>query len=128
MLCAWSDNGILEYALANNPLFLIRNGELIETKPDKMPVGILTGEQTLYTHHELKVENGDTIYIFSDGYPDQFGGPKGRKFMIKRFKQLLLDICQEPLETQGDKLDTAMQKWMGKEEQVDDILVIGVRF
>ncbi|HIA35643.1 MAG TPA: tetratricopeptide repeat protein [Flavobacteriales bacterium] len=128
VLCAWNGNGTLEYALANNPLILIRNGELSETKPDKMPVSILTGEQIPYTHHELKVEKGDRVYIFSDGYPDQFGGKKGRKFMIKRFKQLLLDIHQEPLEAQRDKLDAAMQKWMGDGEQVDDILVIGVRF
>jgi len=127
-LCSWNKNGTLEYALANNPLILIRNGELTETKGDKLPVGILTGEQIPFTHHELKVEKGDTVYIFSDGFPDQFGGPKGRKFMIKRFKQLLQDIHKQPLEVQRDKLDTTIKEWMGEEEQVDDILVMGMRF
>jgi len=127
-LCSWNKNGTLEYALANTPLFLIRNGELTETKGDKLPVGILTGEQIPFTHHELKVEKGDTVYIFSDGFPDQFGGPKQKKFMIKRFKQLLLDIHQQPLEAQRDKLDTTIEDWMDEEEQVDDILVVGMRF
>ena len=128
VLCTYDGKGTLEYALANNPLIHFRKGELTEIKADKMPVSILTGEQKPYTEHTLQVEKGDVIYIFSDGFPDQFGGPKGRKYMMKRFRQLLTDIHQEPMQTQHDRLAEDMKAWMGDGEQIDDILVIGVRF
>ena len=128
VLCSWNKNGGLEYSLAYNPLLLIRKGEIIETKADKQPVGFHTGEQKPFTHHEHKLEKGDTIYLFSDGYPDQFGGKKDKKFMMKNFKKLLLSIQDKTMNEQKTILETTMAEWKGDTEQVDDILVIGVRF
>ena len=128
VLCSWNKNGTLEYSLAYNPLLLIRKGEILETKADKQPVGFHTGAQKPFTHHELKLDKGDTVYIFSDGYPDQFGGPKDKKFMMKNFKKLLLSIQDKTMNEQKTILETTMAEWKGDTEQVDDILVMGVRF
>jgi len=128
VLCSWNQNGKLEYSLAYNPFFLIRNGKLIETKADKQPVGFHTGEQKPFTHHEHKLEKGDTVYLFSDGYPDQFGGKKNKKFMMKKFKKLLLSVQDKTMNEQKTILETTMAEWKGNTEQVDDILVMGLRF
>ena len=128
VLCSWNKNGTLEYSLAYNPLLIIRKGEILETKADKQPVGFHTGAQKPFTHHELKLEKGDTVYLFSDGYPDQFGGPKDKKFMMKNFKKLLLSIQDKTMNEQKSILETTMAEWKGDTEQVDDILVMGVRF
>ena len=128
VLCSWNKNGTLEYSLAYNPLLLIRNGEILETKADKQPVGFHTKEQMPFTHHELKLEKGDTIYLFSDGYADQFGGKRNKKFMMKKFKKLLLSIQDKTMNEQKASLETTMAKWKSDTEQVDDILVMGVRF
>ena len=127
-LIAWDKNDKLEFSVANNPLLLIRNGELLETKPDRQPVGFFTGEQKPFTHHELNLEKGDTVYIFSDGYHDQFGGPKEKKFMIKNFKKLLVSIQDKTMNEQKEILETTMAEWKDDTEQIDDILVMGVRF
>ncbi|HIO72833.1 MAG TPA: hypothetical protein EYN38_06990 [Flavobacteriales bacterium] len=127
-LIAWDKNNKLQFSVANNPLFLIRNEELLETKPDRQPVGFFTGAQKPFTHHELKLEKGDTIYLFSDGYPDQFGGKKDKKFMMKNFKKLLLSIHDKTMNEQKAILESTMAEWKGDTEQVDDILVMGVRF
>ena len=107
----------------------IRNDkyELIEFRADKQPVGYYPGEQKSFTNHEIQLKKGDTIYIFSDGYQDQFGGPKGKKFMSKQFRQLFLDIQEMNMEEQKEHLDKTIESWKGDKEQVDDILIIGVR-
>ena len=118
----------LEVAAAYSPVLIIRKGEIQELKPDRQPVGFHTGAQKPFTHHELKLEKGDTVYIFSDGYPDQFGGKKDKKFMMKNFKKLLLSIQDKTMNEQKEILETTMAEWKGDTEQVDDILVMGVRF
>ena len=118
----------LQLAAAFNPLFIIRKGEIHEIKPDRQPVGFFTGEQKPFTHHEHKLEKGDTLYIFTDGYPDQFGGEKGKKFKMTNFKKLLLSIQGKSMNEQKTILEETMAQWKGDTEQVDDILVIGVRF
>jgi len=80
-----------------------------------------------FTNHEIQLQKGDTVYIFSDGYQDQFGGPKGKKFMSKRFRQLFLDIQGMNMEEQEEMLNQTIEEWKAGREQVDDILVIGVR-
>lgn len=118
----------LEYAGAFNPLYLLRNNEIIETKGNKFPIGsFLDGETPNFTNHKIQLEQGDQLYIFSDGYADQFGGPRGKKFMYKRFRELLIANSKKDLSIQKDLLKEALFDWMKNEEQVDDILVIGVR-
>ena len=117
----------LEFAGANNPLIIIRDGEIIEIKGDKMPIGIHDRADMPFTNHTLDLENEDVIYTFSDGYQDQFGGPRGKKFMIKRFKHLLIDIHKNPMSEQKDILLAKLEEWQGTFERVDDIIVMGVR-
>ncbi|MBN4051177.1 tetratricopeptide repeat protein [bacterium AH-315-M05] len=121
------ENMKLEYAGANNPLYLIRKGELQQIRADKQPVGFHMGEQTPFTNHEIQLKKGDTIYIFSDGYQDQFGGSRGKKYMSKRFRQLFIDVQTMNMDEQKEHLDKTIEEWKGDREQVDDILVIGVR-
>lgn len=120
-------NMTLEYAGANNPLFIFRDGNLLETKADKMPIGIHTNADQPFENHLLKVRKNDVIYTFSDGYPDQFGGPSQKKFMIKNFKQLLRQIHLKSMQEQKEILERTLHEWMSETEQVDDILVIGIR-
>jgi serine phosphatase RsbU (regulator of sigma subunit) len=141
----------LEYAGAFNPLYVVpknwpgseaevkkqysEHAEVFsdETpgfliKADKNPVGAFVDEESSpFTNHEIQLQEGDCIYVFSDGYADQFGGPKGKKFYYKRFKELLVKVSQESMNEQLEILQDTMKNWMGDEEQIDDILVIGVR-
>jgi serine phosphatase RsbU (regulator of sigma subunit) len=117
---------ILQYSGANNPLWLIRDGELIETKGDKHHVG-KCDLMPNFTNHKIQLQKEDVIYIFSDGYVDQFGGPKGKKLMSAKFKQLLLSIQSKTMEEQKEIIQTNFNQWKGKLEQVDDVCVIGVK-
>lgn len=117
----------LEWAGAYNPLYLIRNGELIEYKADKMPVAIHINDHMSFTNHEIDLQPGDSFYMFSDGFPDQFGGADGRKFMSKRFKQLLVDINPKTMEEQKEILLQEHLVWRTGYEQIDDVIVFGVR-
>lgn len=142
-----NEKGFLEFAGANRSLYLIRKNEkeevrintdilhqlitdnqLIEIKPDKMPIGGTQIKETrTFTNNELKIKKGDAIYMSTDGYADQFGGDKGKKFMVRRFHQTLLGIQEQSMEQQAELLKTTIEKWQGDLEQVDDILVIGIR-
>jgi serine phosphatase RsbU (regulator of sigma subunit) len=124
-LCSLEGNK-LEYAGAHNPLWIIRNGEIIETKANKQPIGKFDNQEP-YTTHSFDLEQGDTIYIFSDGYVDQFGGEKGKKFKAKAFRELLLSIQEKAMEEQSTIIDNAFEAWKGNLEQIDDVCVIGVR-
>lgn len=120
------DGSKLQYAGAHNPLWIIRNGELIETKANKQPIGQFDNPEP-YTTHNFELEKGDSIYIFSDGYVDQFGGEKGKKFKAKAFRELLLSIQDKSMEEQKTIIDKAFETWRGSLEQVDDVCIIGVR-
>ncbi|MCC7303655.1 MAG: SpoIIE family protein phosphatase [Bacteroidia bacterium] len=127
-LCALDpDAMILEVAGAFNPLYFIRDGEVQEIKGNKFPVGVFVGEKKNFTNHKISVQKGDVIYLFSDGYADQFGGLKGKKFMVNQFRQLLLKNHTLPMTAQKQNLEQALEDWKGAEDQVDDILVMGVR-
>jgi serine phosphatase RsbU (regulator of sigma subunit) len=148
---------LLQYAGANNPLWIIRpnvipneervkesaknekiascyvpcnrndgNFELIEFKPNKQPIGKVENPLP-FTTHTIELQKGDTIYIFTDGFADQFGGEKGKKFKYKSLKELLLSIQGQTLEEQKKSLHTIFEKWKGDLEQVDDVCIIGVR-
>jgi len=121
-------NKKIYFSGAKNPLFYIQDNELYQIKGDKMPIG---GEQReaerFFTKHEISLKKETTFYLFSDGYQDQFGGKKGRKFMVKRFRELLFEIHQKPMIEQKSILKETLKNWMGEEKQIDDILVMGVK-
>lgn len=118
----------LQYAGAFNPLWIARGEEMLEVKADKFPIGNYIGEAgAVFTNHTLPVIEGDVIYLFSDGYADQFGGPKGKKFKYKQLKEKVLQIKNESMPVQKKILDTSIGEWAGMLEQVDDILMIGIR-
>ena len=132
----------LEFAGAHNPLWLIREGNeayeglklnmelggksLYEIKADKQPVGKFEFRKN-FTYNKIQVKKGDVIYLSSDGFPDQFGGPKGKKLKSKAFKKLLMEMCEKDINEQKEILKKAFQEWRGDFEQLDDVCVIGVR-
>ncbi len=116
----------MQYAGANNPLYLIRNNELIITKGTKNPVGIYIKEKP-FINHIIQLEKNDIIYLFTDGYQDQLGGLKNRKFTPKRLRELLLEINQKPMDIQKNILDKNIIEWIGKGKQIDDILILGFK-
>ncbi len=120
------ENLELEFAGANNPLILIREDELLEVKADKMPIGIHFREKESFTNNKLKIKKNDRIYLFSDGYYDQFGGKRGRKFLKKNFKKLLKSIYEKKMEEQKIILKETLNNWKKNYEQIDDILVLGI--
>lgn len=126
-LCAYNKKSKeLKWAGANNPLWLLRGSEWTELKPDKQPIGKYESS-ALFTTNELQLNDGDQFYIFTDGYADQFGGPKGKKFKYKPFQELLLENAQLPMSDQSSRLNVVFEEWRGDLEQVDDVCVIGVR-
>jgi sigma-B regulation protein RsbU (phosphoserine phosphatase) len=116
----------LQYAGAFNPLYIFRNHKLIEFKADRQPISIYIKE-TDFTNHRIDLKKGDAIYIFSDGYWDQLGGSQNRKFNVKQFKQLLNDIHDMPMTKQYDILNQTFEDWKGANDQLDDVLVMGMR-
>ncbi len=121
------ENNTVEYAGANNPMWLIRKGECIEYKPDKRPIGYYRGEGLPFTNHKIELQKGDTIYIFTDGYADQFGGENGKKLKYKPFREALLSIQHEPMLKQEEILIKKFDEWKGPLSQIDDVLIIGIR-
>jgi serine phosphatase RsbU (regulator of sigma subunit) len=121
-------NMVVEFAGAYNPLYLIRNGEMLVYKADKYAIGSHSDyPDRRYTNHTIDLQKNDILYIFSDGYADQFGGPNGRKYMYQKFREYLLKISDLTLEQQKLKLEEEHLSWRGKEIQVDDIIVIGIK-
>lgn len=118
---------LLYYAGGNNPLYLVRGGELTHYRPDKMPVAIHYKMQP-FTLNTIELQKGDAFYIFSDGYCDQFGGPNEKKFMTAKLKDTLVQIAGMPMIEQGKMLDKVFEDWRGKNPQVDDVTLIGVRY
>ena len=121
------DGNKLEFAGANNPLYIINDGVLKEYKGDKQPIGVHVGEQKPFISHSIELQKGDSVYIFTDGFADQFGGPNGKKFLYKRFQELLLSVSTKPMDQQKQILDDTIESWKQGGEQIDDILVIGLR-
>ena len=139
------DTKAIKYAGANNPLYIVSSNEFIcetaeikiletetcnkklyEIKPDKMPIAIYE-KMDRFTSHEFTLNKGDIVYMSSDGFPDQFGGPKGKKFKYKPFKELLLNDSKIPMDTQHDKLNNTIVDWLGDLEQIDDICIMGIK-
>jgi len=127
-LCRFNTSNMkLSFAGGNNPLYLVRNGVLTEIKGDKMPVAIHE-KMPPFSLNEMDLQKDDCVYLFSDGFADQFGGPKGKKFMYRRFKELLEESNHMDMISQGKMLDQTIESWKGNIEQIDDIVIIGLRF
>jgi len=119
----------LTFAGAKRPLYMFKNGELLEIKGNKFPIGSFQYDsEKLFTEHKLNIKEGDTIYMFSDGYQDQFGGPDGKKFMVSRFRNMLQEIHTLPMMEQSQRVEKEMLGWQGRMDQTDDVLLMGVRF
>lgn len=131
-LCALdTTNNTLQYAGANNPLYVVTSDKVLkEIYPDKQPVGIHSN-MTPFTNQIISVHKGDVLYLMSDGYEDQFGGPKNKKFMAKHLKTLLVSISNKDMEEQQVILDQTFENWISasetKQEQIDDVTVLGIR-
>lgn len=145
-LCSYqASTHTLEFAGAFNPLYIVSENEIIESngevltpsiihenglklyevKADRFPIGNINNEARKFTNHSFTLKKGDMVYLFSDGYADQFGGPNNKKFRYKQFKELLLSVYHLPIEEQKKKLITVFEDWRGNNEQVDDIIIIG---
>lgn len=126
-LCAINNKTkILSYAGANLPMFILRNGEFIEFEPTGNPIGVYLIE-TPFTNHNFQLQTNDIIYLFSDGYYDQFGGEHNKKFYVENFKKILLKIHTLPCKKQNEILTKTIEDWQGLSDQIDDILVMGLR-
>ena len=121
------DKNILWYAGANSPLYLVRSGELIHYRPDKMPVAIHYKMEP-FTLHKIDLQKGDAFYIFSDGFADQFGGPKQKKFMSLQLRETLVAMAGKPMLQQGERLNEIFEEWRGDGPQIDDVTLIGIRY
>lgn len=129
--CALSENGTganLRFAGANNPLWLIRKGseEIEEIKSTKEPIGIIA-ESAGFETTEVELQEGDQVYLFSDGFADQFGGPRGKKLKAKAFRDMLIRNCREDLAVQMARINEGFESWRGELEQIDDVCVMGIR-
>ena len=123
-----SNNKVLEYAGAYNPLYIIRDNKIIEVKGNRFAIGKMEGNENLkFDNHVVSYRKDDMLYIFTDGYPDQFGGPTGKKFKLRRFRHLLLTINSLPLIKQKTFLEDNFNSWKRQLEQIDDILLIGIK-
>jgi serine phosphatase RsbU (regulator of sigma subunit) len=126
-LCLYdSETQMLQLSGAYNPLIIIRNNELMTFKTDRMPVGKHPNDHMDFTNSQIQLFPGDILYLFSDGFISQFGGKSGKKFNLKNFHQLLLDIHNESIEKQKKKLEDALYNWQGNYEQIDDIVIVGI--
>lgn len=128
LICIDYENMQLQYSGAYNPLYVIREGKLLETKGDKFPIGLAQiDDLRLFTNHTFDLKKGDIVYIFSDGYPDQFGGPQGKKFKYDNFRSLLFDIHELSPRRQYKQVERTFDDWKGDLVQLDDTLLIGIR-
>lgn len=129
LFCLNTQNGILEIACANNPIWILKNeGIFFEIKPDKQPIGYASENHKDFTLQSVSLEKGEVIYQFTDGYADQFGGEKGKKFKYNQLKELLLSVKNTPVENQEEILRNRFIEWKSNLDQIDDVLVSGIRF
>ena len=128
IFCRWNKNkNELMYTGAKNTLHIVRNGEIIEYPADQRPVGYETGRNIPFTKTNIQLIKGDMLYLFSDGYADQFGGKRGKKFKSNKLKELLIEISSLSIADQYESLETKFIDWKGDFEQVDDVCIMGIR-
>ena len=120
-------NGKLTFAGAKRPVIYFQNGELEELKGSMSAIGDSYMDNKVFEEHSMEIKAGDTFYMFSDGYPDQFGGAENKKFMTRNFKSLLSSIHTHPMKEQEDIIENKMKEWIGNTEQTDDMLILGFK-
>ncbi len=118
----------LEFSGAFNPIYIIKKNRLLEIQGDSMPIGIAALEENSFTNHIIELGDGDVIYLFSDGFVDQFGGPEGKKFKYQPFRNLLMNIYNLPMYKQKEQILSAFMRWKGNLAQLDDVLMFGFRY
>lgn len=123
-----SDSNLIEFAGAFNPLYIIQNHRLTEIDGDKMPIGVAADEERSFITHTIALEPDSIIYLFSDGFPDQFGGRNGKKFKYQPFRNLIFKVHELPMHRQKEELHKAFEKWKGNYPQLDDLLIVGFRY
>ncbi len=128
LICYDPEKSELQYAGAFNPLWILRDTDIIEVKANRFAIGRSTGKENEFTNHILKIERNDVVYLFSDGYSDQFGGDEGKKFKTKNFKDLLMTFSEKSMDEQRYILESSFEQWKGTFDQIDDVLVIGRKF
>jgi serine phosphatase RsbU (regulator of sigma subunit) len=117
----------VQFASAMRPAFYFQRGELHKLEPNKNPIGGIEADEAIFTAQTIPYKPGDSFYLFSDGFADQFGGPDGRKFMMRRFRELIVSIAHLPMKKQFEEIEQAFLVWQGFLEQVDDVLILGIR-
>ena len=125
----------LEFSGSYNDLWIVRDNKLIELKADNFPIGAyITAERKSFASHEMDLKEGDVLYMFTDGYADQFGGPDkksrdagGKKFKYSRLRETLLQCHKQPMNTQQEVLNSVYENWKGELEQIDDVCMVGIR-
>ncbi len=127
LICFDFKNKKMVYSAANNPVWIVRDNEILELAPDKMPVGKHDKDSISFMQHIIDLHPNDVVYTLTDGMPDQFGGPKGKKYMYKQLKQLLISISMLPMTEQQQAIHNSFNEWKGDMEQVDDVCLIGVK-
>jgi len=124
-----TEKSILQFSGAFNSIYIIKNpNRLVEIPGDKMPIGIAAAEETSFRNHEVKLDKGDMVYLFTDGYVDQFGGTEGKKFKYRPFRNFLLNICKSSMDEQKKALSDNINAWRGNLPQLDDISIFGFRY
>jgi serine phosphatase RsbU (regulator of sigma subunit) len=123
-----TDNDTMQYAGANRPLIMVRNGELVEFKPDKMTIGLAPLREQTFTNQIVEVFPGDSFYLFSDGFADQFGEQTDKKFKLKNLKRIISSVAGLPMALQKETIESTFMDWKGNTQQVDDVLVFGFKF
>ena len=127
-LCAFNFNkNELQYSAANNELWLVRDNKLIEYPADKMPVGRSPKDNISFTQHSVSLEKDDYIFLFTEGYADQFGGPKAKKMKQATLKKIIMKHAHQPTKKLKKLLDEEFENWKGELEQIDDICIIGIK-
>lgn len=128
-LCIFErETGQLQFSGANRPLIMIRQGELYEYKPNKMTIGVAPFTEQSFTNNMIEVMPGDTFYLFSDGFYDQFGEISDKKYKYKQFRHIIQSLAGMTMNMQKECLEYAFMEWKGKTQQVDDVLVMGFQF
>jgi serine phosphatase RsbU (regulator of sigma subunit) len=123
-----TENDRMQFSGANRPLFMVRNGELIEFKPDKMTIGLAPLREQTFTNQIVEIYHGDSFYLFSDGFADQFGEQTDKKFKQKNLKRIISSVAGLPMAQQKETLESTFMDWKGNTQQVDDVLVFGFQF